>query len=99
LFTYPAVTVSTDGTLIGAASLEHVRVCDLATEKPIATVVQKRTFIRSVEFSSDKSLITVESNDEVDRRIDVVEVATGNIKRYSAPEAHRCGFTSARMMA
>lgn len=83
---YQAVAVSSDGTLAAAGSATRVDVWSLATGERKLRVDQQRRSTRSLDFSSDNSLLAVWSNEAHSSRTDVVEIATGKSVRYTDPE-------------
>jgi eukaryotic-like serine/threonine-protein kinase len=87
LSTSQYTTLATDsyGTLVAAGSGNQLAVWNLATDKKILNLDQKRRWTTSIDFSSDNSLLGVNSNDGEDSRIDIVDISTGTIERVTAP--------------
>ena len=82
---YQAAAVSSDGTLLAAATKDHLRIWKLANGELVRSINHTRRWAKSLAFSADNSHISVDSRDIANDRTDVVEIATGTIERLSAP--------------
>jgi WD40 repeat protein len=81
------LAVSSDGTLIGAASGTEVGVWNRATGQRLRQSKLNRRWAKCLDFSPDGRYLALDTQDETNERIDVLEIATGKMERYSPPDS------------